>query len=226
MIYFVTGTDTEVGKTRVSAGLLAAAAQQGASTLGLKPIAAGCEPSGEGWRNEDALALMAASTVALPYDQVNPIALAPAIAPHIAAKEAGERITPARLAASMPRVAMADADLCLVEGAGGWRLPIGDGMTLPAWVAQEGWPVILVVGMKLGCLNHALLSAEAIRSDGLHLAGWIANRIDPNMSRYQENLESLQAMLDAPLLAEVPYLEQSTAADHLTAAVQRLTTTD
>ncbi|MBY6105541.1 dethiobiotin synthase [Ferrimonas balearica] len=225
MIFFVTGTDTEVGKTRVSAGLLAAARQQGMSSLGLKPIAAGCELTRDGWHNEDALALMAASSLKLNYAEVNPIALQPPIAPHIAAAEAGESITVERLRAAMPRAAMADAGLCLVEGAGGWRLPIGAGGTMPDWVSREGWPVILVVGMKLGCLNHALLTAEAIRADGLKLAGWIANQVDPDMSRYQDNLATLQSMLAAPLLAEVPYLgSDETACDHLAQAVKTLTT--
>lgn len=224
MIYFVTGTDTEVGKTRISAGLLSAARTQGFSTLGLKPIAAGCEMTRDGPRNEDALALMAASTCELAYHQVNPIALTPPIAPHIAAREAGEVITPERLTHAMPRRAMGEVDLCLVEGAGGWRLPIGEGRTLPDWVASEGWPVILVVGMKLGCLNHALLSAEAIQADGLTLAGWVANRVDPAMSRYQENLETLKAMLTAPLLAEVPFLTSDAAAASLAEAAKRLTT--
>ncbi|MBY5920980.1 dethiobiotin synthase [Ferrimonas balearica] len=223
MIYFVTGTDTEVGKTRVSAGLLAAAKAEGFTTLGLKPIAAGCEATPEGLKNEDALALMAASTLRLPYRDVNPIALAPPIAPHIAAAEVGQPIQVERLAAAMPRQGMSDVDLCLVEGAGGWRLPIGQGQTLPQWVAQEGWPVVMVVGMKLGCLNHALLTAEAIRADGLTLAGWIANRVDPAMSRYQDNLETLKAMLDAPLLAEVPFLENEAASTHLAEAAHRLT---
>ncbi|MBY5991056.1 dethiobiotin synthase [Ferrimonas balearica] len=222
-MYFVTGTDTEVGKTRVTAGLLSAARREGIQTLGLKPIAAGCDTTPEGLRNDDALALMAASSVSLPYEAINPIALAPPIAPHIAAAQAGQTITAARLSEALPRAAMASADLCLVEGAGGWRLPIGQGATLPQWVQAEGWPVILVVGMKLGCLNHALLSAEAVRADGLKLAGWVANRVDPAMRHYDENLATLAEMLAAPLLAEVPYLEGEAAADHLGPAARRLT---
>ncbi|WP_298439135.1 dethiobiotin synthase [uncultured Ferrimonas sp.] len=222
MIYFVTGTDTDAGKTVVTAGLLAAA---GSGSLGLKPIAAGCEATAAGLRNSDALSLQAASGIKLPYEQVNPIAYQPAIAPHIAAQAEPEPLTVARLTPLLPTAAMAQASLCLVEGAGGWRLPLNHQQTMPQWVAQQRWPVILVVGMKLGCLNHALLTAEAIRHDGLQLVGWIANRVDADMSCYQQNLETLQAMLAAPMLAEVPFLaDVNEAAQHLTAAAQRLQT--
>lgn len=205
MIYFITGTDTDAGKTVVSSGLLQAANGQ---TLGLKPIAAGCEWQQGQWQNADALALQAASRIALPYTQINPIALAPAIAPHIAAAAQGQPLNVAQLTPLMPAHAMAQADLCLVEGAGGWRLPLNDDQTLAEWVRQCQWPVVLVVGMKLGCLNHALLTAEAIIADGVRLVGWIANHVDATMSHYQENLASLQRMLPVPMLAEVPFLAQ------------------
>lgn len=220
MIYFVTGTDTDAGKTVVTAGLLQAAA--GAS-LGLKPIAAGCDQTQEGLCNQDALMLMAASSIKLDYQQVNPIALQPAIAPHIAAMEVQQPLSLQALADALPNDAMQQAGLCLVEGAGGWRLPLNHQQTLPQWVQQHNWPVILVVGMKLGCLNHALLTAEAIRADGLRIAGWIANGINPQMERHQANLETLQAMLGAPMLAQVPHLaENETAAAYLTQAAAQL----
>lgn len=206
MIHFVTGTDTDAGKTLISAGLLHAARKQGLLTLGLKPIAAGCAATPDGLRNDDALALMAQSSLKVTYEQVNPIALEPAIAPHIAANESDVELTTRVLRNALPRSAMADAQCCLVEGAGGWNLPLHNGELLPQWVAEEGWPVILVVGMKLGCLNHALLTVQAIEARGLKLAGWIANGIDPGMSRYQDNLATLQAAISAPLLAKVPHL--------------------
>ncbi|GAA4879333.1 dethiobiotin synthase [Ferrimonas pelagia] len=227
MIYFVAGTDTDVGKTWVSAALLAAAQTQGLSTLGLKPIAAGCEPTPQGLRNGDALALQAVSSVPVPYELCNPIALAPPIAPHVAAAESGQPLSVDRLqnwlAQPALRQAQGEAALCLVEGAGGWRLPLDRRHCLPDWVRLQGWPVVLVVGMKLGCLNHALLTAEAIRADGLTLAGWIANRIDPAMSHYQANIDTLQAMLGAPMLAEIPHLaDGSDASGYLSMAVRHL----
>ncbi|WP_084631125.1 dethiobiotin synthase [Ferrimonas senticii] len=203
-MYFVTGTDTDAGKTVVTAGLLRAAGER---SLGIKPIASGCQVTAVGLRNSDALALMAASGMKLPYHQVNPIALEPAIAPHIAAAQAGTPLSIAMLSEQLPQAAMADASLCLVEGAGGWRLPLNFEQTLPQWLQQQQWPVVLVVGMKLGCLNHALLTAEAIRRDGLQLVGWIANQVDPQMSCFDANVATLTAMLDAPLLAQVPHLD-------------------
>ncbi len=205
MIHFITGTDTDVGKTRVAAALLRAGGRLGLSTLGLKPISAGCVATAEGWRNDDALALMAASTVTLPYGSVNPFAFEPPVAPHLAAVQAGSELTVAALQQRLPQRAMAQAQFCLVEGAGGWQLPLNGQECLPDWVRHNRWPVILVVGMKLGCLNHALLTAEAIRRDGLPLAGWIANRIDPQMALYEENLATLETRLGAPLLAQIPY---------------------
>ncbi|GAA5194960.1 dethiobiotin synthase [Ferrimonas gelatinilytica] len=205
MIYFVTGTDTDVGKTRVAAALLTAAARQGLNSLGLKPIAAGCEQSEQGWRNDDALTLMAASTQSLPYEAVNPFAFEPPIAPHLAAERVGVTLSVTALQQKLPLTAMANAEFCLVEGAGGWQLPLSGSQSLPDWVVHNGWPVILVVGMKLGCLNHALLTADAIRRDGLRLAGWIANRIDPDMALFEQNLATLEARLGAPRLATIPF---------------------
>jgi dethiobiotin synthetase len=204
--YFISGTDTDVGKTLVACGLLRAAALRGLRTLAIKPVAAGAELTENGLRNEDALMLMAAMTEVLPYQQVNPVLLEPAIAPHIAAEKVGKRITVSQLAGICRGVMMQPADLILIEGAGGWRVPLNRHELLSDLASELQAPVILVVGVKLGCINHALLTAEAIRSDGLRLAGWVANQIDPDMACVEENLATLNAMLDAPCIGIVPYL--------------------
>tara|TARA_R110001592_G_scaffold6045_1_gene32772 strand:- start:4366 stop:5055 length:690 start_codon:yes stop_codon:yes gene_type:complete len=216
--YFISGTDTDVGKTLVACGLLRAAALRGLRTLAIKPVAAGAELTDNGLRNEDALMLMAAMTEVLPYQQVNPVLLEPAIAPHIAAEQAGKRITVSQLAGICRGVMMQSADLILIEGAGGWRVPLNRHELLSGLASELQTPVILVVGMRLGCINHALLTAEAIRADGLRLAGWVANQIDPGMSCFEENLATLKAMLDAPCIGVVPYLAQDQRAADAVAA--------
>ncbi|CAA0094391.1 ATP-dependent dethiobiotin synthetase BioD 1 [Zhongshania aliphaticivorans] len=207
--YFVTGTDTDVGKTLVACGLLKAAAEKGMRTLALKPIAAGAENTKDGLRNIDAVMLMAAMTEQLPYRQVNPVLLEPAIAPHIAAEQVGKRIGVSQLAGMCRGAMMQPADFVLVEGAGGWRVPLNRQELMSDLAVELQAPVILVVGMKLGCISHALLSAEAIRADGLRLAAWVANSIDPDMSCFDENFTTLQQMLGAPCLGVVPYLGAS-----------------
>tara|TARA_R110002110_G_scaffold205066_7_gene417245 strand:+ start:399604 stop:400278 length:675 start_codon:yes stop_codon:yes gene_type:complete len=201
--FFVTGTDTEVGKTAVSCALLAAAAQAGLSTAAVKPVAAGCDESGH---NDDALQLMSCMTEALSYEQVNPVALAAAIAPHIAAQQEGRRLQAGRLAGMCRGVMLSGAEFVVIEGAGGWRVPINPRETLADLAKELNVGVILVVGMRLGCINHALLTAEAIRRDGLHLAGWAANQPGPQMQCHDENLDTLKALLRAPFLGEVPFL--------------------
>lgn len=205
--YFVTGTDTDVGKTLVSAGLLLALRQHGLTTLAIKPVAAGCDETAEGLRNEDALQLMAQMSEPLTYQQVNPVALAPAIAPHIAAQQGGEKLSLQPLVAHCQQLLERPVDVALIEGAGGWRLPLNEKEYLSGLPQALKIPVILVVGMKLGCLNHALLTAEAIARDGLQLAGWVANCIDENMSCFEENLQTLKDYFDAPLLGVVPNLQ-------------------
>lgn len=209
--FFITGTDTDAGKTSVAAGLLCAAKQQGCSTLAMKPVASGCDMSAEGLRNSDALALIAQSTVQLPYTQINPYAFAPAIAPHIAAKEAGVELSVAGLYRAAQVILQEQADFILIEGAGGWRVPISATEFLSDFAIALQLPVILVVGVKLGCINHALLSAQAILNDGLELAGWVANVVDPNCARLAENLATLQQLMPAPCLAEVPHLSTPSA---------------
>ncbi len=199
--FFVTGTDTEVGKTAVSCALLLAAKTAGLTTAAVKPVAAGCDANGH---NEDALALQAAMTLVLPYAQVNPVALQPAIAPHIAAAQAGRRLSADRLAGLCRGVMHSGADLVLVEGAGGWRVPLGPRETLADVAIALGIDVIMVVAMRLGCINHALLTAEAIHADGLRLAGWVANQPGALMACHAENLDTLQRLLPAPLLGGIP----------------------
>lgn len=210
--YFIAGTDTDVGKTTIAAGLLHAARLNGASTLGAKPVASGCTVTSKGLRNADALALIDESSLKLPYEQVNPFAFEPAIAPHLAAREAGVTLGVPTLLAAMRQVLAQGADFTLIEGAGGWRVPLSDQANLSDLAIALKLPVILVVGVRLGCINHALLSAEAIARDGLQLAGWVANVIDPKTSRLEENLASLAERLPAPCLGRVPKLKQPSAA--------------
>jgi len=206
--FFVTGTDTGVGKTMVSAAILEAAKAAGKRTLGMKPIASGCEHTPEGLRNDDALILLQAATETVAYDLVNPVALAPAIAPHVAAAQAGRNISVDRLVGFCRGMHMRPADLLLIEGAGGWRVPLNDRETYSAVPAELGVPVILVVALRLGCINQALLTAEAIRNDGLVLAGWVANHAEAEeMSCEQETLRYLMDHLLAPCLGVVPWIE-------------------
>lgn len=210
--FFVTGTDTDVGKTTIAAGLLRAARLAGLSTAAVKPVASGCEAGADGLRNSDALALLAECSLPLSYAAVNPFAFAPAIAPHLAAREAGVELKVEALAAAVKAVLAQRADVTLVEGAGGWRVPLGEQATLADLPVALDLPVILVVGVRLGCINHALLTAEAITRDGLRLAGWVANVLDPQTSRLDDNLRTLSERLAAPCLGRVPRLEQAGAA--------------
>jgi len=201
--YFLTGTDTEVGKTFTACALLYAARRQGFSTLGMKPVAAGVDERG---LNEDVEQLIAASSVKAPRDLVNPCCFAAPIAPHIAATEEERMIDIDRLLAAFDQLAP-QADFIIVEGVGGFRVPLDETVDTADLAQAFDLPVILVVGLRLGCLNHALLTAEAIRARGLGLAGWIANRIDPTMERWQENIAALESRLAAPLLGVLPWSE-------------------
>lgn len=214
--YFVTGTDTGVGKTTASCALLRAFAAQGHSTLGLKPVASGCMSTADGLRNDDALLLMENSSAKLPYAQVNPFAFAAPLSPHIAAARAGGKPPRVQQLVGLVRGAIlqARADVTLVEGAGGWRVPLNEMETLADFARELGAPVLLVVGLRLGCINHALLTVEAIRRDGVPLAGWIANAIDPQMDAQDEVLATLRREIPAPLLGLLPHGE--TPADALT----------
>lgn len=204
--FFVTGTDTEVGKTLVTQALMQAAIESGRKVLGYKPVASGCELSDGELKNSDALTLQASSSIELPYAMHNPYAFAPAIAPHIASVQANEPISLVHISDGLERLKETAADWIFVEGAGGWRLPINEQQYLSDWVKKEHLPVILVVGARLGCINHALLTLDAIRHDGLVVAGWVLNQVDPNMSHYQANAESLKQRIKAPFLGEIPWL--------------------
>ena len=207
---FITGTDTDVGKTAIATGLLSAANVAGLRTAAIKPIAAGCVDTGTGLENNDALQLQAIASHKLPYQQVNPIALEAAIAPHIAAQESGKTLSASRLVGFCRGLTLLPLDLIVIEGAGGWRVPLNDRETLADVAREMNCPVILVVGMRLGCLNHALLTAEAIRADGLLIAGWVANIIDPDMPRLEENIATLKRLFNEPCLGTVPRLQNLT----------------
>jgi dethiobiotin synthetase len=222
---FVTGTDTGVGKTVAAAGLVRGLVAQGLRVAVMKPIASGSEHTPEGLRNEDALALMAASNVTLPYERVNPFCFEPPISPHIAADEAGIRVDLARIRRDFE--ALVDcSDWVVAEGAGGWLAPIGPATSIRDLALALHLPVVLVVGMRLGCINHALLTKLAIESHGARFAGWIANTIDPAMARRSENLQTLIRLIGEPPLALVPTLPPQAlpliltdAAAHLRAAL-------
>jgi len=204
MNYFVTGTDTGVGKTLVSCALLHGFAAQGRRVAGFKPVAAGVDADG---MNDDAKALLAAGTIQLRYEQVNPYCLREAIAPHIAAARENVRIELPRIVAAYRELA-AQADVVIVEGAGGFRVPLNETQDSADLARELGLPVILVAGMRLGCLNHALLTVEAITARGLKLAGWVANVLNGNMPVLQDNVTALKERLAAPLLGVVPYMAQ------------------
>lgn len=207
--YFITGTDTDAGKTLIAAALLARARRQGLTTLGLKPVAAGCARHAAGLRNADALALQALSQPPVAYRTVNPVALEPPIAPHLAAARAGRTIRLAELDDAVRPLLGEPRDLLLVEGAGGWRVPLNDEEDLSGLAVRLGLPVILVVGVRLGCISHARLTLDAIRADGLRVAGWVATQVDAAMDDYTANLATLERRLDAPCLGKVPWLGES-----------------
>lgn len=204
--YFVTGTDTEIGKTYATCLLARALAQQGKQAVCFKPVAAGAELIDDIWKNDDALALQQASNVPLSYAQVNPFCFKEAIAPHIAAEINQQTVTLNDIVTSFNK--LPQGDYCLVEGAGGFLVPLNNEQSFADIPKALNAQVILVVGMRLGCINHALLTAEAVRQRGLKLAGWIANQIDPDMNNYSENLETLSNQLAAPMLAEIKHGQQ------------------
>ncbi|EJN6828567.1 dethiobiotin synthetase [Vibrio cidicii] len=210
--FFVAGTDTDVGKTVASKAILHALAAREIKTIGYKPVAAGSEKTAEGWRNSDALHLQAAATVDVAYEDVNPYALELPASPHIAAKHEQVAIDYTVLSNKLAQHKQ-NADVVLVEGAGGWRVPISDEESLSTWVQQEQLPVILVVGIKLGCLSHALLTAEVIKSDGLNLIGWVANRVNPGTEHYADIIEMLEMRLAVPKLGEIPYIPKAKRKD-------------
>lgn len=204
--FFITGTDTDVGKTRIAAGLLHVLAAHGLTTAAMKPVSAGCHNTVYGLCNDDALCLQRHATLALPYEQVNPYAYAAAIAPHIAAAQTGHAIDIPHIKKLFDDMAQR-VDTVIVEGAGGWLVPINDHETMANVAQALALPVILVVGMRLGCLSHALLSTESIAHHGLRLAGWVANTLNPEFTPLRHNIDALRTRINAPLLGVVPHLE-------------------
>lgn len=207
--FFVTGTDTGVGKTWVTCGLITALRRKGLSVVGMKPIASGCERTSEGLCNDDALRLQEASSCAVPYDCINPYAFEPPIAPHIAARDAAVDIAFPLIRERVEWLAR-QAEYVVVEGVGGWRVPLGRDGDVASLANMLNFPVLLVVGVRLGCINHALLTSDAIHSSGLPLAGWVANRLDPDSARFEDNLETLTNAIPAPCLGVIPYLREET----------------
>jgi dethiobiotin synthetase len=201
---FITGTDTGIGKTLVSTSLLKALAQHGLRVSGMKPIASGSEHTPEGLRNADALALMEAANVHSPYAAVNPYCFEPPISPHIAAEEARIKVDVGVIKNRFEALA-SGADIVLVEGAGGWYAPISASQSMADLPKQLGIPALLVVGLRLGCLNHALLTRQAIEASGVEFAGWVANCLDPTLERLDANLSSLEQRLGSEPLAVFPY---------------------
>ncbi len=205
---FVVGTDTGVGKTHVSCALLQALAQHHRRVVGMKPVAAGVVPWGEGWASEDSIALRAASTIAVPPELDTPVLLPDPLSPHIAAARAGVQIDIAAIVQAYQALSL-QADAVVVEGAGGFHVPLSPTETGADLAVALNLPVVLVVGLRLGCLNHALLTAEAMAARGLTLAGWVANRVNPEMMAPDDNIAWLQQRLGAPLLADIPWGEHT-----------------
>ncbi|NVK22184.1 MAG: dethiobiotin synthase [Kangiellaceae bacterium] len=199
---FITGTDTEVGKTFITQCVIRKLTKDGKRVAGLKPIASGAEWIEAQWQNEDALALQQASNVELSYQEINPFCFEPAIAPHIAAEQANQMLSVISLQEAL---AAPKADVTVIEGAGGWLTPLNQHETYADWVSLNQLPVILVVGMKLGCLNHAMLTVESIKSRGLSFVGWVANFSQKEMVVAEQNLEWLNANIQAPCLGVIPY---------------------
>ncbi|MGY5797140.1 dethiobiotin synthase [Rheinheimera faecalis] len=213
---FITGTDTDAGKTYVAVALLQGLKALGYRTVAQKPVAAGVNAAGF---NTDALQLQQHATEPLSYELVNPYCLEDAVAPHLAAAKAELVIDSSILSKELQKLQNVNADIALVEGAGGWLLPLDDKTTMADWVIEQQLPVLLVVGMKLGCLNHALLTVREIERSGLKLLGWVANCIDPDMAYQQENISYLQHRLTAPCLGILPYQSEPQINTSLAAAL-------
>lgn len=202
---FITGTDTEVGKTFFTAALIRALQANQQSVIAFKPIAAGCERVDGQWKNEDALTLLAAMDPPHDYSLINPVALAKPIAPHIAAMEEGRSLSVAQMSRQIDMDGRTE-QFILVEGAGGWLVPLNQNETFADYVKHMSLDVILVVGLKLGCINHALLTQQSIAAAGLNLCGWVANHVDPAMQNQRDNVQTLKKLLDCPLIAEIPFI--------------------
>lgn len=221
---FIAGTDTDIGKTYITTGLLRAFQRDHYSALGIKPVASGCHNENNTLRNSDALALQAASSITLPYDKINPFAFAPAIAPHIAADQAEKKLSVNTLVDASRYALDYPADICLIEGAGGWDVPLNRHETLADFAKHLAVPVLLVVGIRLGCINHALLTYRAIKADNIPLLGWIANIIDPNLPYLPECIQSITERIPEPCFGIVEFNnppENCIAINSIMSAMQR-----
>jgi dethiobiotin synthetase len=213
---FISGTDTDAGKTYVTVAMLKALQCLGYRTVAQKPVAAGVNNVG---LNTDALLLQQYASIELSYAQVNPYCLAEAVAPHIAAAKTGLCISSQKLTSELHQLQQLEADIALIEGAGGWLLPLDQQKTMADWVCEQKLPVLLVVGMKLGCLNHALLTVREIEKSGARLLGWVANCLDPDMAYQDENISYLQQAISAPCLGVLPYQSEASAKPELARAL-------
>lgn len=203
---FVTGTDTEIGKTVVSSSLVHGLAHLGFRVAGIKPVASGAEVTAAGLRNSDAEILQHAGNIPLRYDDVNVYTFEPAIAPHLASREADITIEAGPVLQLLARIRR-QLDWVVVEGVGGWRVPLSDTLDVASLAAQIGFPIVIVVGLRLGCLNHALLTVQSVRSSGCEIAGWIGNSCAGKMRRADENIATLKAMMNVPCLGIIPHLD-------------------
>ena len=210
--YFITGTDTDCGKTLVTLGLMQSLKASGYRVAGMKPVASGSQQTAQGLRNEDAVSIQRRASDAIDYRLINPYAFEPAIAPHLAASDAGIRLEMDVIVECYRQLA-ATSDRVLVEGVGGWRVPLGTDWGVAELARKLDLPVILVVGVRLGCINHGLLSVESIKDSGSRLAGWVANHVDPGMLEPEGSIETLSRLIGAPLLGKIPYLDTPSPGD-------------
>lgn len=202
---FITGTDTASGKTLIAGALLNYLNHLGRKTLAFKPVSAGCQETPDGLRNQDAVELGAIASLKIPYSEVNPVVFKEPIAPHIAAAKIKTKITLTHLIDHYNQLKNYQPEHIIIEGAGGWRVPINNKQYISDFVKVANIPVILVVGMRLGCINHSLLTYEAMQKDGVKLAGWVANILDAKMLVVEENIACLKNVINGPLLGIVPY---------------------
>ena len=215
--FFITGTDTEIGKTTISLGLINVLQHAGHKVSAMKPVASGCVLQNGALRNDDALKLIAACNQELIYDQVNPYAFEPPIAPHIAAEQVGVIINISTIC-DLANTLQSESDYCIIEGAGGWLVPLNENNTIEDLALALELPVILVVGLRLGCINHATLTAKAIQNSGLVLAGWVANHCEQAVAEAQAIIETLEKCINAPRIGTVSYSKKmciATIADQL-----------
>lgn len=204
--FFITGTDTDCGKTLVASGFMHLCKQRGMTTAGMKPVASGGIAQADGvLRNSDALMIQSCCSTSTPYQLINPYCFKPPVAPHLAANMNGTSVDLPVIQAAYAALALQNECL-IVEGVGGWRVPLNNELNVAGLCQALQLPVILVVGMKLGCINHALLTAQSILSDSVHLLGWVANCVDPEMQLLEQNIGTLQQLIPAPLLGVVPFL--------------------